>query len=179
MDPREVDAKLEFAKLRMQELLVLNAGDIARAIVDDRDRLTAEFFFHAISATEVLAQYINEFRSLGIASHHVSVTAVSQALGAGSAAGAALAKLYVHGSAPFPADPYTDEPLVQRALSYRNHVTHHRRAPFLMDGFGRSVHLHLDPDDPREGGSRDPINVELPRILDVITKACTDVLALL
>ncbi len=182
MQPREVDAKLSFGRLRMQELLALNGGDVAGADPDDRDRLTAEFFFHIVSATEVLAQYINEVKTLSIPSHHVSVTSASNALGATSPAGGALGKLYAHGSTPFPADPYTDEALVQRALIYRNHVTHHRRAPFQFDADQAGHHaarLHLDPDDPSKGGSRDTLDVKLPRILDVISKGCADVLGLL
>ena len=60
MDRTQVEAKLSFAEQRMAELLGLNRGDVARAPADDRDRLTAEFFFHLVSATEILAQHITK-----------------------------------------------------------------------------------------------------------------------
>ncbi len=180
MDTGEVDAKLSFAELRMRELLGLNGGDVAGAVADDRDRQTAEFFFHAVSATEVLAQYVNELKGLSLTPHLVSVRKVSDALGTGSPAGTAIGALYVNvGNTPFPTDPYTDTALIYRMLAYRNHTAHHRRAPFNIRMFERSVHLHLDPRDPARGGSRDPISDELPRILDVVRGGCAGVIALL
>jgi hypothetical protein len=121
MDPSEVDAKLSFAERRMCELVGLNGGDVAGASGDDRDRQTAEFFSHLVSATEVLAQYANELRGLQIAAHNVSVSSVSDALEANSPAGAALGKLYVNvGMTPFPVkDPYAEPALVYRMILYR------------------------------------------------------------
>lgn len=180
MDPAEVDAKLSFAQQRMTELLRLNAGDIAGASADDRDRLTAEFFSHLVSATEVLAQYVNENKALGLAAHRVSVAKVADTLGAASGLGSALHALYVNiGKAPFPADPYSDAGLVHRILLYRNHTTHHRRAPFTFSVPARKAHFNLDPTNLAAGMSRDSIDVELPRMLDVIVRRCRSVLALL
>jgi hypothetical protein len=180
IDPVEVDAKLAFAEQRMDELLALNGGDIPGAQADDRDRQIAEFFFHLVSATEVLAQYVNEHEGLGLAVHQVSVRGVSEALGASSPAGTTLGSLYVNiGRTPFPADPYTDDALVYRMILYRNHMTHHRRAPVEFTMPARTAHLHVDPVEPSRGPSRDTLDVELPRMLALVRTRCTRVLSLM
>jgi hypothetical protein len=180
MDPTEVDAKLSFAERRMRELLGLNGRDVAGADPDDRDRQTAEFFSHLVSATEVLARYVNEASKLGLPTENVSVTAVKNSLGPGSTIGTVLGDLYVNTrKEPYPTDPYVDDTLIYRILLYRHHTTHRRRAPFQIEMGQRTVHLHLDPEDPAKGASRDPIEVELPRMLELIRARCHNVLALL
>lgn len=180
MDRAEVDAKLSFAERRMRELLDLNGGDVAGADPDDRDRQTAEFFSHLVSATDVLARYVNKASKLGLPTGNVSVAAVRNSLAAGNTAAAALGGLYVNTrKQPYPADPYVDDALIYRILLYRHHTTHRRRAPFQIQIGERTVHLHLDPEDPAKGPSDDPIEVELPRMLELVRGRCHKVLALL
>ncbi len=181
MEPSGIDAKLSFAERRMRELLDLNGGDLAGADPDDRDRQTAEYFSHLVSATEVLARYVNEVSKLGLAPDQISVSAVRNCVGTATPVGTALLDLYVNTRRePFPAsDSYTDDALIYRILVYRNHTTHRRRAPFQIKMIDRTVHLYLDPEDPTKGASRDPIRVELPHMLELVRERCRKVIALL
>jgi hypothetical protein len=177
----EVDAKLSFAEQRMTELLGLNGGDVGGASADDRDRLLAEFFFHLVSATEVLAQYVNDVRRLGLATDVVSVPTVRDRVGSATALGAALDQLYVNvRKMPFPATPSADPDyvLLYRVYLYRNQTTHRRRAPFTIEASARTVFLNLNPEDPTAGASADGIHTELPRMLDLIRTRCTHAITL-
>ncbi len=51
---------------RLDDLKMLNNGDLAGAKPEDRQMLVEEFFFHLVGAVEVLAQVINEKRGLGL-----------------------------------------------------------------------------------------------------------------
>ena len=66
LKPEDVRERLSFAEKRLKELFALNGGNLAGADGSERQQLLQEFFFHLVGATEVLAQFVNEVRSLGI-----------------------------------------------------------------------------------------------------------------
>jgi hypothetical protein len=68
-------ARLGYARVRINELLALNRGDLIGADGHERQRLTQEAFFHLVGSIEVFAQLVNERRNLGKESEVVKVTA--------------------------------------------------------------------------------------------------------
>ncbi len=96
MTPDEIHERLGFARRRMDELLVLNAGDLGGADPSERQQLVQEFFFHLVGAIELLAHLANERRGLGLTIEDVSVPRVSNALPEGDALRQALQKLYAN-----------------------------------------------------------------------------------
>lgn len=65
LDPTAVSERLDFARKRLVELQALNGGRLAGANAHERQQLIQEFFFHLLGAVDVLAQLVNEQRSLG------------------------------------------------------------------------------------------------------------------
>jgi hypothetical protein len=61
-----VHDRLCFAERRLNELRVLNSGDLSGAVPRERQSLIQEFFFHLCGAIDFLAQTVNEARQLGI-----------------------------------------------------------------------------------------------------------------
>jgi len=133
--PDEVHERLGFARRRMDELLVLNGGDLPGSDVSERQQLVQEFFFHLVGAVEVLAQLVNERRGLGLTVEDASVRRVASVLPQGDALRVALEALYANTrpGSPVPPGPYSDEGLVYRIWNYRHQVTHRRRNPFRFN----------------------------------------------
>jgi hypothetical protein len=131
----DVRERLSFARLRQSELLALNGGDFLGADPHYRQQLTQEFFFHLVGAIEVLAQYVNEARSLGLSIEDVSPRSVIAALPPGDALGDAISGLYANTrpGRPVPVDPYSDDGVLYRIWNYRHQVTHRRRQPFQLN----------------------------------------------
>jgi hypothetical protein len=101
--------RLGFAESRLEEFLALNGGDLAGASVSARQQLLQEFFFHLVGAIEMLAQLVNETRTLGIDPEDVSVLKVGQTLTSTDPVHAPLSALYTptRGRA-LPTNPYDD-----------------------------------------------------------------------
>jgi hypothetical protein len=182
--PEDVRERLGFAAARQLELLQLNGGDLVRADPRSRQQLVQEFFFHLIGAVEMLAQFVNESRNLGLDEEDATARSVAKELPAGDSLRIALEELYANTRLPMPADPYSDEGIVYRAWNYRHQVTHRNRQPFQFNiqigiaydygpglrGFLReqiakrrrrapehptSAHFHLDPrEQPAHGVAR-------------------------
>lgn len=181
MEVETVLARLSFAKTRLGELLDLNGGNLRGAKADDRDRLTMEFFFHAVGATEFLAQLVNERCTLGLDPESVSVLDVAANPKTPASIASTIQSLYARTrNVPLPADPYTDDALIYRIVNYRHQVNHRGRNPFLIRmGAEPPFSLILDPRDVDRKPSEKPIQEELTRMLKLVTMRCEQVLTLL
>jgi hypothetical protein len=138
----EVLERLSFARIRKEQLLELNGGDLPGADPHYRQQLVQEFFFHLVGAIEVLAQLVNESRNLGLDVEDASASAVIRTLPQGYALQAALTALYANTrrGKPVPTDLYSDEGLIYRIWNYRHQVTHRRRQPFQFNiGIGTAI----------------------------------------
>src|SRR2546421_4465721 len=167
LTPDDVIERIGFAERRMLDLLALNAGDLAGADGSERQQLLQEFFFHLVGAIEVLAQFVNDRRQLGLDPEYASVFDVAKALGADPLA-LMLRRLHVNARGkPLPKDPYSDEGYLFRVYNYRGQVTHRRRQPLLIAWPSRDVKLVLDPrcSNPVPAG---PVRSELQRMLDLV-----------
>jgi hypothetical protein len=86
----EMRERLGFARRRKEELVALNGGDLAGADPHYRQQLVQEYFFHLVGAIEMLAQFVNEARNLGLDVEDASVSRVIQALRKGMGFGQRL-----------------------------------------------------------------------------------------
>jgi hypothetical protein len=136
LQPDDVHARLGYARIRIDDLLTLNRGDLIGADGDHRQRLTQEVFFHLVGAIEVFAQMVNERRNLSRASEKVSISKLAPWLRAVNPRDPLLAHvegLYANTRDPAPAtDPYSGNGLMYRIWNYRHQVTHRRANPFLI-----------------------------------------------
>lgn len=176
-----VAPRLESAQRRFSDLLALNGGNMAGADAWERHQLVQEFFFHLIGAIEVLAQVVNEEKSLGIDFEDVTVRKVHDKLPAGDLIAAPLSLLYVRTRREaVPPDPYTDDAYIFRVYNYRHQVTHRGTNPFLFKiGASPPASFMLDPRDDNRGPSVKPVQEDMQRMLDVVNQRCDSVLALL
>ena len=94
MNAGAVKDSLSFAHRRLCELKTLNNGDLAGAKPEDRQILIEEFFFHLVGAVEILAQMINNQRTLGLDPERVTVRTVSCRLAAADQIKSLLSQLY-------------------------------------------------------------------------------------
>jgi hypothetical protein len=78
LQPDDVHSRLGYARLRIDDLLTLNRGDLIGADGHHRQRLTQEVFFHLVGAIEVFAQMVNERRNLSRASEKVSISKLAR-----------------------------------------------------------------------------------------------------
>jgi hypothetical protein len=87
------------------------------------------------SAIEVLAQFANEARNLGLDVEDASASAVIRALPQSDPLQAALTGLYANTRRGrlAPSDLYSDDGLIYRIWNYRHQVTHRRRQPFQFN----------------------------------------------
>ena len=192
--PEDVRDRLGYARVRINELLALNRGDLPGADAHARQRLTQEVFFHLVGAIEVFAQLVNEQRNLGVASEDVSIGRVN--LPAGDPLGPLVAALYANPKRePLPPDPYAADGLMYRIWNYRHQVTHRRANPFQMHltlgartprraiwfttaarhGLQRSTpapdrsgHFLLDPRSPPGTASDRPVQQELEAMYELV-----------
>src|SRR5579862_7193062 len=112
----EVYVRLEFAARRLDELLNMNGGYLPGANQHDRLECLQEFFFHLTGALDVLAQYVNEQRNLGLDSEDVNLKKVAEAIPAGDSLRPSLQLLCPKTTKKtLPPDPYSDEGYIFRA----------------------------------------------------------------
>lgn len=174
----EVTARLESADVRLRELLSLTpqgekAPRLTGADASVRLRLMQEFFFHLIGAVEVVSQIVDDREGLGLG-EEATIRNVCTRLAAGSAGLAALGGLCQQTrSKSVPADPYSEDGLLFRALVHRHNVTHRHMSPFLIR-IGGSPPASL-PIDPRiySGNYSDlPAEQELKAMLSAVRDRC-------
>ncbi len=175
----EIEERLSFADRRLDELLRLNDGHLAGADGSERQQLLQEFFFHLVGATEVLAQFVNEARDLGMDSEDVSVPQVARKLAVPDPIRAKLGSLHMRTKGrPLPADHYSDDTLVFRILNYRHQVTHRRNNPFLFRvGSEPPASFFLDPRNRKLGASSRSAQDEMHHMFRLIRGRCREVLA--
>lgn len=185
MVPETVEQKLRFARVRLEDLSALIQDDRLAADPDARHQVTQEFFFHAVGATEYLAQLVNERRSLSLGAEDVAVYKVAREIERRDPADPCLASLKGLSAdtrkTPLPADPYSDEGLVYRIVNYRNEVAHRSTNPFhfVLSAGPKVAFLWLDPRDHARGQSARPVDTDLSSMLAVVDRECRRVLGLL
>jgi len=182
MVKESVISKLQFASRRLNDLKGLTANNRLSSDSDRRQQIVQEFFFHAVGATEYLAQLINEHRSLGIPPEEVRVHFVAKILNSSDSLRSPLNALSKDTrNKPLPQDPYSDEGLIYRIINYRNEVVHRNTNPFhfvLSEG-PKVAYFWLDPRDHSIGKSKDKVDVDLTNMFKVINKRCHQLLKLL
>lgn len=175
--------RLDFAEKRMIELLRLNGGNLVAANESYRQQLVQEFFFHLVGAIDMLAQFVNEKRGLGIDLETVTTSRVVNQIPATDVLKVKLGALYTNTrSHPLPLNPYSDDGYLFRIYNYRNQVAHRGRNPwnFVMTGSQpASITLQLDPRGPNRVGSTKTVQDELRYMLDLVRNRCREVLDLL
>jgi hypothetical protein len=177
----DVYERLSFAERRLQELLQLIGGNLSGADTSYRQQLVQEFFFHLVGATDVLAQFVNEVRGLGIDPEVVTIIKVSRELSATDPVKSKLAALTpkTRGQ-PLLSNTYGDEGYIFRILNYRHQVTHRRRNPFSFRvGSTPPASFLLDPRDPNRLPSVRSVQDEMQYMLNLIRGRCEEILALL
>ncbi len=185
MVPETVEQKLRFARVRLADLSALIRDNRLGADPDARHQATQEFFFHAVGATEYLAQLVNERRSLSLGAEDVAVYKVAREIQKGDPADPLLAPLKGLSAdtrkTPLPADPYSDKGLVYRIINYRNEVAHRSTNPFhfVLSAGPKVAFLWLDPRDHARGQSARPVDTDLSSMLAVVDRECRMVLGLL
>jgi hypothetical protein len=136
MVPESVNQKLRFAQACLADLKALIEDNRLAADPDARHQLTQEFFFHAVGATEYLAQLVNERCSLPLGAEDVAVYKVARELEKRDPSDPLLVPLSGLSAdtrkTAFPADPYSEEGLVYRTINYRNEVAHRNTNPGMF-----------------------------------------------
>lgn len=133
-------------------------------------------FFHLVSAVDILAQFINKKRVLGLRYDKVSVRRVLQNLGVSDPIRTWLTELhpYTRGK-PLPLNPYSDEGFHFRMLVFRHWVNHWGENPFCIrvgDETQPHISLFLDPRNPSLGGSKFPAIEELEKFWGLVNDKC-------
>jgi hypothetical protein len=182
IDEAAVWARLTSAELRAQELTRLTPSDPA----DERHRLAQELFFHLGGAIEFMAQLAADRRGVG-SPESTTIANIGDQL-RGDALEPTLRALYANPrQARFPADPYDDDGYLWRIFNYRHQVTHRGANPFhfnvqLVDSLSSAAtpppphvttHLLLDPLDPTRGPSREPLDADLNKMLELVRRRIT------
>ncbi len=181
LTPDDVTERLRFARIRRDQLLALNGGDLQHADPHERQQLIQEFFFHLLGSVDVLAQLVNDQHSLGLDSEHVTIGYIQDKL-SGDPLESNMHGLYASTRGrPLPADPYSDEGYIFRAYNYRHLVTHRRRFPLLFRmGSEPPTSFILDPRLEAGQGpnhSTKPYDEELDRMMDIFDQRIAAVLA--
>jgi hypothetical protein len=142
--------------------------------------LVQEFFFHSVGAIDLVAQLVNERRSLGLNSEDVTISAVANKLPPTDQLTTALRALYVKTRGQqVPPDPYSSEGYLFRHYNYRHQVTHRCQNPFLFRlGSAPSASFKLDPRDLNGTPSAKSIEEDMRAMLDLVVTRCADALAL-
>ena len=182
----DVFERLDFAKKRLDELLLLNTGNLPSAEASLRQQLFQEFFFHVVGATEVLAQLINQQINLGYELEDVNIHSVVKRLPDNDPIKTQIYSLDVKTKkTQVPADPYSDEGYIYRLFNYRNQVTHRGRNPlFIGESYRRTFiipgeMLAIDPRGPKIEPSNKPAREELPYMMELIRDKCQRTLSLI
>lgn len=185
MIPETVLQKLGYARMRLADLEALIANNRLASEPDTRHQLSQELFFHLIGATEYLAQLVNARRSLGLADERVAIHRVVRGLQRRDRSDPLLVPLRSLSAdtlkTPMPADPYSPEGLIYRAINYRNMVVHRSTNPFhFVLGAGPKVaFMSLDPRSPSLGHSTRTVDVDLSGMFSLIEQHCRTALAIL
>lgn len=176
----DVAEKLDFARRRFSDLQALIRRNALGSEHHERQQLVQEFFFHLIGAIELVAQFVNERRALGLDSENVSVRAIVDRLPPTDQLKSALSSLYVQTRRrPVPNDPYGDDGLLFRAYNYRHQVTHRYRNPFNFRlGASPSASFSLDPRDSSNRSSIRSVEDDLQDMLDLVETRCLAALQL-
>jgi hypothetical protein len=186
MDASLVEMKLRFAANRLADIKRLIAADRLGSDVDARHQLSQEFFFHLVGATEYVAQLVNDRRALKIEREKVSTVVVAHEIesrfGSSDPLVGRLRSLYVPTkNQHLPADPYSGDGLLFRVLNYRHEVTHRRTNPFhfefLLGRKEKPTYFDLDPRVGNAGKSKQPVDVDLQAMFDLVEKRCKDAMA--
>lgn len=186
MVPESIHQKLRFARKRLDDLEALIANNQLAADIGARHQLTQEFFFHLIGAREYLVQLVNERRSLQLSPENVDIYEVVRKLVKEKNQSDELVRVLKELSlnprtTPLPADPYSDEGLIYRAINYRNEVVHRNTNPFQFQlGRGPRIAVFgLDPRDGSRGQSTRSVDEDLSSMFTAIEKRCHTVLTIL
>ncbi len=177
--------KLEFAKLRLNDLKTLIANNQLAADPNARHQITQEFFFHLLGSTEYLAQLINENRELGFNSNEVAVFKIVKELKRLNPTDGVITHLQCLCAdtkrEPFPEDPYSDDGLIYRIINYRNEVVHRGMNPFhfKMSAGPRAAFFWLDPRNHSLGQSQYTVVEELFNMYSFVEKKCCNALAVI
>jgi hypothetical protein len=172
--------KLGFAQQRLDDIRALVAAKTIGVEVHLRQQLAQEFFFHLVGAIDLLAQIVNERRSLGLDTEDATVTKVIRALPAGGPLTLALEALHViPRKQPLPSDPYNPQGQLFRLYNYRHQVTHRRRNPFHFRLNSTSPFFVLDPRDPNSEQSKNTSEDDMNQMLILVAKRCADALKLI
>lgn len=193
--PESVRQKIRFARVRLDDLSKLIASNRLASDPDIRHQLTQEFFFHLVVAIDFLAQLVNESYSFNIPIKKVTISEVIKKLEKADPSNPILAHLKsltanTH-QLPLPTDPYSDEGLIYRLITYRNEVVHRNTNPFhFFSAAGPKVaFFYLDPRDQKPapsdtkssvpGMSTQSVEVDLAAMLRVVEARCQSVLTIL
>lgn len=174
-----VEARLLWARLRLDEYLIQNGGDIGGADIRHRDRPLFEFFFHLVGSIEFIALYLAEKNNLQIPELEVNPSKVAGKLTGRKAT--LLHQLWCNPNRGAPTDLYSDKGMIYRIWNYRHQSAHRGRnyhSFFLSDKSPYDVRLQLDPRDPAKVPCKDTIYVDLPRMMDFVELRVRELLAL-
>jgi hypothetical protein len=202
----DIGDRLDSAELRLEALLALDSprrwrwfgprlrsAGLAGANPKVRLRLAQEFLFHGVGAVDAVAQIVNDRRNLNMPD--VTVRSLCARIEQQNANDPLLPLFGGLGQQtrdePVPANPYTDDALLIRAMLYRHSVIHAHVHPFAFGAVvgsrgAPSVHLRIDPrlgtNDPSYGPNGNVSAAEaadeLRRILALCRTRTTQVLAL-
>jgi hypothetical protein len=182
MNVNAVNDSLSFARKRLDELKKLNNGNLAGAKNEDRQILIQEFFYHLVSAIEILAQVVNKSKQLRIPDSEVNARNVSKRLGQTDPIGCLIGSLYPKTRCNghwirLPEDPYSEGGNHFRILVFRHWVSHSGENPFAIRwGDGPHISLFLDPRYQDLGGSKLPAIDELEAFWSLVNGKCQEVI---
>jgi hypothetical protein len=188
----DIRARLESARIRLQELATLGAfGDrSARLSASEgatRLRLVQEFFFHLIGAVDALAQIVKQRRGLALGDD-AGIRTVCKSVAETADDPNLLAALGglcqpTRKVVQVPSDPYSEDGLILRALLYRHSVTHRHAGPLLfrIGGPETFASLLLNPRNRPLSGNFAEMDAQkdLQAMLDAVTTRCNAALAVL
>jgi hypothetical protein len=185
-DIHAVNDSLLFAQRRLNELTTLNNGDLVGAKSEDRQILIQEFFFHLVSAIEILAQVINKQRNLGLDPERAGVRTVSCRLPTGDPIKHLLGLLYPTVRSgdqrwlPLPRDPYSVEGSHFRIVILNHWVNHCGENPIhFRKGAEPKASLVLDPRVPSAGNSKRAVIDELETFWSLVNDKCRRIIEIL
>lgn len=176
--------RLYFAEKRLNDLGLLNGGDIAGAQDRDRQPLIEEFFFHLGGAIDFLLQEINKTCHLNLDEESVNAPNAIAELSKSTQYRQLKSLVEVLHPAtrgkqlPGP-DFYTTEASHFRVVLFRNFVTHRHHNAFLFkvrESGARTTHLLLDPRTKLarpESASTLEASDEMDKFLKLVTEKCT------
>ena len=179
MNREDVSEKLDFARRRMGDIGELIATRRLAAEPLERQQLLQEFLFHLVGAIDLVGQFVNEVRGLGMSIEEVTISEVTRRLPSGDPLIVEMEALHVlTRGRPVPADPYSPDGYLFRIYNYRHHVTHRRRQPFAFSiGSGPDVALLIDPRARELGPAVRGLEDELRQMLELVTVRCSAAMA--